>query len=853
MRKRPLLWFACVFLCGLAFGKYENIFMFYAFLLCIGIEIYHGVRHSNVWKLAGRSIVLLSVFLLGMWHMKTEENFRARYMSILEQNVQFIQNKDEQKSQFVNRKIEEIFSKEENVSKKETGFQKKLDQTVLVWGEIIKIENTDYGIRMILSDCYISLNEEKIPCNDIMVYASSNHFHVGEIHKIEGQLNLFEHARNQGNFDSRIFYQSQKIDFSMQLESSTFLGKNENVIQQGLLVFKESLQSVYESCMNESSAGFYTGMLLGDKTGLEDEIKDLFERGGISHILAISGLHVSMIGRNCYTILRKCGLSFLSSGVFAGSLLLAYGYLVGNGMSAVRAIGMMLIFFVGQYIGRSYDMLNALGAMVLLLLWENPFLLEYSGFWFSIMALLGVGFVGDAISRYLMTMQKNKRVVNFEGSAFRNLRSFGWIQSVLSCIGNRKIWNTLNGNLGMSLGITLTTLPVVAYCYYEVPLYSPIINAIALPLLAPIFLLALCGGLMGLKVLAWAKIMLIPCSWGLDFYIWICEFAKKLPLATIICGKPKVGIIVLYYVLLACFVLILRQYEQKIREYNVQSGSNKSMVASKIFTSSLILLCLIIYPKENPCEITFLDVGQGDGIYISTGDGVSYFIDGGSSSVKGVGEYRILPFLKYNDIDCIDYWFVSHADEDHISGLIEVMENGYKVRILVLSKYVPKDESYDRLLSAARGHGVKVVYMNAGDSIQTKNSKIECLYPYDGSAQDKNDASMVLELEICMMNRNYMEKTYKFLFAGDISSEVEKLLVQANQIEEVWLYKASHHGSKYSNSEEMLHVLCPEVVVISCGKNNIYGHPHIEVLDRLNNIAKEVFQTQYEGQITFKD
>ena len=90
MRKRPLLWFACVFLCGLAFGKYENIFMFYAFLLCIGIEIYHGVRHSNVWKLAGRSIVLLSVFLLGMWHMKTEENFRARYMSILEQNVQLV-------------------------------------------------------------------------------------------------------------------------------------------------------------------------------------------------------------------------------------------------------------------------------------------------------------------------------------------------------------------------------------------------------------------------------------------------------------------------------------------------------------------------------------------------------------------------------------------------------------------------------------------------------------------------------------------------------------------------------------------------------------------------------------------
>lgn len=772
MRKRPLLWFACVFLSGLAFERYKLYSLIFALIVCIGVEIYYGAKYKVFWKGAVRSFVLLSAFLLGMAHMRIKENFREAYMS--------------------------------NVCN---------GDTVIVWGEILKIENTDYGVRMILSDCYISLNEENIPCNDVLVYASSNHFHVGEIHRITGKLNLFERARNQGNFDACTFYQSQKIDFSIWCETYTCLDEGsieteeylsfrtiEYRLKNTLLLLRDNLKSVFTNCMELKSAGFFTGMLLGDKTNLENKIKELFTLGGISHILAISGLHVSMIGRNFYQILRRMGIPFLGAGAMAGILLLAYGYLVGNSMSAVRAIGMMCIFFFAQYLGRSYDMLNALGAMVIVLLWDNPFLLEYSGFWFSVMALIGVGFVGNTFSGVGFAEKL------FPGAAL--------VEKIFS-------------GVAMSLGITLTTLPVVAYCYYEIPLYSPLVNAIVLPLLTPIFILALCGSIIGVFAPALARVLLMPCDWGLDFYIWLCEQVEKLPYASIICGQPKWWVVVLYYVILACGVGMLQKWRKRI----------------VMFCVSFLCLWLIIYPKEKKSEISFLDVGQGDAIYISTGDETVYFIDGGSTSEDDVGEYRILPFLKSKGIDSVDYWFVSHADLDHISGLLEVMECGYDIEHLVVSKYAPKDENLGRLLDMASVCGIDVIWMEAGDRIQSEHTKMECIYPRSGSSRERNDASLVLEMELADKRKAF--------FAGDISSEVEQLLLRRGMIDDVWIYKASHHGSKYSNSTELLAILQPEITVISCGENNFYGHPHEETIERIKEVRSEILYTMENGQVSF--
>ena len=517
-------------------------------------------------------------------------------------------------------------------------------------------------------------------------------------------------------------------------------------------------------------------------------------------MLAISGLHVSMLGRNCYRALRKCGVGFTIAGIIATMLLLVYGFIVGGSMSAVRSIGMLMVFFLGQSLGKSYDMLNALGTMMLVLLWENPFLLEYSGFWFSVTALIGVGYVGKEIP--------------------------------------------------MSLAISLTTMPVVACCYYEIPCYSPLINAVTLPLLAPIFLLAVVGGVVGLWIPFLARVLLIPCSWGLGFYIWICEMVEYLPFASIVCGVPKRWIVGIYYMVLFAGVYVLRKCK-------TDGTTKETFCLSKwvtdyrklgiMFGVSVICAGLIVYPKEKEMEIAFLDVGQGDAIYISTGDSVTYFIDGGSTSEKNVGEYCILPFLKSKGLGHIDYWFVSHADADHISGLLEILEDGYKIKHLVISKYTPKDAVLEELLVAAKKHNVAIIEMQEMDGIKTRQTKIQCFYPWEEGIEDKNEASLVLQLELFDG-----QNLYKALFAGDISSEAERKLLEKGCLSEVNLYKVSHHGSKYSNTKELLNVLSPEYAIVSCASNNLYGHPHEETLQRLKENACQIMQTKDSGQITIK-
>ncbi len=790
MRKRPLFLYACVFLAGMVCYRYEKPFLWGVFIIWLGYEVFRLLPYKRVRLAAGRSVLLLSAFILGNMHMQNEMAFRDAYLSKV-----------------------------------------KDGEIITVWGEISKLETTGGGrLRLILSDCFISLSEGVLPCNDIMVYTDSNHYENGEIHKITGELHIFETADNEGGFDSYTYYLSQKIDMCVYEQESELLSENHNWIEQSLWKLKSALNEVYESCVTEETAGFLRSMILGDRSDLNQELKTLFTNGGIAHILAISGLHVSIIGRGFYQWLRKRGAGFLASGILAGSVLCAYCYMVGNGMSAVRAVGMMLILFGGQMLGRSYDMLNSLGVMMCFLLWENPFLLEYSGFWFSVLALIGVGYVSEA---YSSLVEKGR-------------------------------------GLGMSVGITLSTLPVVAYCYYEIPLYSPIVNFLLLPILTPIFVLALLGGVAGLLCKTVAAWILLPCEWGLSLYEWVCQRVASLPGAIIITGKPSVSVIVAYYVVLLLGVFVIKCLTRRRTSEKEDCKAFQEKKEYRIWRKWELLIAgavvgvcfaLIVYPKPHGAEITFLDVGQGDGIYISTGDGSSYFIDGGSTDEKNLGRYCILPFLKSKDIEQIDYWFVTHADSDHISGLLEVMESGYCIRHLVVADlYSAETESLDEKMSSlidiARNLAIEIVYMKEGDCLKTKNTVVTCLYPgkevlqeYPRLLENGNEVSLVLEY----VSEDFGEyKEFRAIFTGDISSEVEAILLEKGGLQDVNLYKVGHHGSKYSSGEEFLAIIQPKLAVVSCGRNNLYGHPAKETIHRMTELGIEIFYTMKEGQISLR-
>ncbi len=768
MRKRPLFLSALVFGAGLLCYRYQRYEMVVWLIIWLGYEIYCSRENKKKIQVAGRCILLLATFLLGNLHMSSELAFRENYLSKMQDG-----------------------------------------STITVWGEVIKREFRDTGEwnSIYLSDCYISLEGAIIPCNDVIIYSSNHRYEIGEIHKISGELNMFEKAANEGGFDRKQYYQSLKIDFAVYEKEHLCLKRSDNWLKCAILKLGERIAHVYESCATLKLAGFLTGMILGDRSGLDKALKDLFTDGGLAHILAISGLHVSIIGRGFYGLLRKRGMSFGLAGILGSVLLVSYCFLVGNGMSAIRAVGMMFLYFSAQALGRSYDMLNSLGVMAFVLLWQNPFLLNYSGFLFSVTALLGVGYVAS-------------------------------------------IW----GKFGSGVAITMTSLPLVALSYYEIPLYAPLTNFLLLPLLTPIFTLALLAGVVGIWIPWLAECLLLPCEWGLGIYEWVCTAVSKLPLALVITGKPEVWAIVLYYgaLLVGTYVIKKKYYIQMDR------GEKKLTWTGKIRGIGIFALCLwlVIYPKPQQAEISFLDVGQGDGIYINSGDGSSFFLDGGSAFSDSLGEYTLLPFLKSKDVSGIDYWFVSHADNDHISGLKEVFQSGYMVRHLVVSAYAPQQDKLRELLELAEGVGTQIIYMKAGDYLETDNCCIRCIYPGETDvaenpelAEDCNEMAMVLEVSFAELAgiRNFTA-----LFTGDISSKVEKRLVEEGRVGDVDLYKAAHHGSRYSNSKEFLECIRPEWIVVSCSATNTYGHPGPEAVKRMEEIGAQIRYTMEEGQIQFK-
>lgn len=705
-------------------------------------------------------------------------------------------------------------------------------------GEISRIEVKQRCVYYYLTDCVMDRSNEYVPCNDVLAYMSADEYSIGQTLVVKGTISLFEPARNEGNFDAALYYQSRKIDFGVWVDAVESVHGTGSPYRMLLAHIRQRLSESMLSCGDED--GILSAMLLGEKSGLDAEIKSLYQQAGISHILAISGLHVSFLGMGLYRLLRKCGLRYASACALAAVLMASYCVMTGGSVSSKRAVGMLFVYLLADFLGRGYDMLSALGLMCILLLWENPFLVGYSGFVFSMTAVIGVGVAGAVLS--------------------------DWAQSFREQDKQRKgIWDTV----WVSLGIQLTTLPLVCVYYYEIPTYAVFMNLVVPALARYVFGLGSAAAAAGVWSVSLGSMLMMPCSWILHLYEWMCACALALPKAQVITGCPSGGRITAYYVLLGVVLFVmqrravvrvrqsecLRQMEDKqLCEYRQVSECGRQMervqpprcsgfIGMTAFGVSVsVLLAILLIRPTDRAELDILDVGQGDGIYLCTADGVSVFIDGGSSDVSEVGNYRILPFLKYKGVGQIDYWFVSHTDKDHISGLEEALASGYPIRHLVFARAVQDEEKTRALAAQAQACGTAVCYMETGDALVTGSAKIECIYPAkeNSFSDDVNAQSLVLQLT---------DREFSALFTGDISAEAESELLKNGMCRPVTLLKAAHHGSKYSNSAAFLQALCPKISVISCGENNSYGHPGEEALANMRAAGAIIYTTMDGGRI----
>ena len=295
-------------------------------------------------------------------------------------------------------------------------------------------------------------------------------------------------------------------------------------------------------------------------------------------------------------------------------------------------------------------------------------------------------------------------------------------------------------------------------------------------------------------------------------------------------------------------------------------------LGSTVILTLAVLLFAIRSPAEN--SVTFLDVGQGDCILLRTASGEVYLFDCGSSSRKNIGKYILVPCLKYNGIHTIDAVFLSHPDADHINGAVELLGIGGENNITVNQMLLPdieeseKEEQLGKLLEAAaeasQKEPVSVGYLSAGDEWDCGSASFICLHPAKGfSAADANAYSECFLVEFTEGQGGIFRggktgggterRNWTLLLTGDVQEKGEEAFsreIQERGIGGITVLKAAHHGSRNSTPKELLDRLKPLLTVISCGRDNRYGHPHAELMERLEASGTAIVQTAWSGAVT---
>lgn len=769
-------------------------------------------------------------------------------------------------------------------------------------GKVMYVEEQEKKWKLLLSACIVdtTLEKKNSSIKNEEKYQKRNDLHFqklilyipkestgegsmplplpGQICSLKGHFLELSPATNEGEFSLPSYYKGEGISGVFQAKTIELVRGESSPFAKELFTLKQSLGNRIDALFPEETAGFLKSLFLGERSGMTLSEKSLYQSAGISHILAISGLHLSLLGEFFYRLLRKAKLSSLLSSLITSFFLFSYFLFTGSSHSAFRALFMLFLRFAAIQLGKGKDLLSQLSFALLFLLWLNPLSLYSIGMQCSFFTLFVFFLLEERPGKTVRKKKekvlskickKHKLALSKHPSVLLKFPSF--LSKLIPCF-----LSTLPHRLQGSFLFYLALLPLFSLIQFSFPLYAPLLNLFLLPLLPFFFLLGAFSILLSylpeqdfllLRLLSISSRFLVNRLFQL-FHLFM-EKSLALPFSRIPLGKMQVLSVILYFL-----VLYLLFFFPKAKSLS-------------LLLSLGFLLSLPLYLPKPPkdLEIAALDVGQGDGFVLRKGNLV-FTIDNGSTSKNLFPEQIFFPYCKAKRIQHIDYALLTHCDRDHISGIQALLEKNPSIDLshLILPASSLQDHRYDLLKRLAYNHGADISYWQKGDELvfseqgiclptkvnaMAENSTmaenhattkkewsgtkghqlyIRCFYPNDSSHIEEANAHSIG----CLLTYGH----FRMLFTGDMPKEAEEALLENCREAEVSpvvdVLKLAHHGSKTSSCPSFLSETQAKFALFSYGKKNRYGHPHKNTVENCQKYRLFPLETAKLGEILIK-
>jgi competence protein ComEC len=675
---------------------------------------------------------------------------------------------------------------------------------------------------------------------------------------------------NPGSFDDRGYLALQGIHLLGTLRNDqllTILGHPRLTISERLARERGRLLSIINDLFvsRPGEAALARAMLLGDRSFVEHDRVVEYQRTGVYHVLVLAGLHVGALTAFFIWAGRRLHLGLISRTLLTLSILVAYVGIVEDRPPILRAALMAAFYLSGRLLYRRMDLLNVAALSALAILAVRPseindasFLLSFSAA--GIIGALAVPWIAHTSDPYLRGLEyltdvscdvsHMPRVIQFRIEARaaaawvtarlpRPAAPFGLHLLVVPLRTGLYLWELMIISTILQLGM----LPPLAYYFHRVMLAGPLANILAVlltGLIVPLGLFTLAASLASHTLAAWLAKLLGLFLAVLDTSVqWFARWqgaSYRIPEPPLILIAAFAAIAVL----LSVAIRSLRRGWQWVATLNLLAAA--TLIATHPFAPNL---------KSKNLEVTVLDVGQGDSLFVAFPGGRTMLVDaggtlgsfhaGGMRSGLDIGEDVVSPYLWSRGLKQIEVVALTHAHQDHLGGLPAVLEN-FRVQELWVGRDIGS-AAYQQVFAIARQRGIRVIHMKQGDSFARENVSGSILWPEDltENRTAKNDDSLVMRLT---------DDSQSILLPGDIERPSERTILAENEVVGANFLKVAHHGSKTSTIEPFLSSSHPAFAAISVGRENGFGHPSPEVLERLEAAGVRVYRTDRDGAIT---